>query len=180
MTKFCHHYQLCQSEQLRGVRKETPDKGAAPNAGRERPTERPTTTQVDTSLPVAERAALKEARLPGGGPTHSQNADRAPTPACHIPLTESARPTSWNTAEKELRHGLPTNPPPHPPTLLGIWRFPHLCVPEAGASRPLRRPLAPPPAVFARALAGRMKGLGECGRLTLEGSKRGGARERLG
>ena len=55
-----------------------------------------------------------------------------PTPGRHIPLTKSARPTSRNKAEKELRHWLSINSHPKPPVFLGIGSFLHLCAPEAG------------------------------------------------
>lgn len=79
---------------------------------------------------------------------------RTPTPGCHIPLTESARPTSWNKAEKELRHRPPINSHPSAPAPLGTRRFLHLCAPEAGILPPSSESVgsesaaAPPPAQF--------------------------------
>lgn len=89
---------------------------------------------------------MKEAWPPAYVPHPLPEPARSPSPSCHIPRTESARPISWNNAEKELRHRLPTNSHPNPPVLLGIGRFLHLCARFAspqvrGRSGPASRPV---------------------------------------
>lgn len=87
MTKFYNHHQRDQSEQLRDVGDETPDKGTAPNEGRGSPQ-----LPLETSFPLPQRAALKKAWVPAG--VAHPLPEHGPNPHARLPHTpHRKRPT---------------------------------------------------------------------------------------
>lgn len=124
MIQFSHY---CQPSPKWAQWEKTQDKGPAPNEGRG-PHNDPLNCRASVSAAGSGEGGLAPGPCAPPAPRTGPN----PTPGCNIPLTKSARPTSRNKAEKELRHWLPINSHPKPPVFLGIGRFLYLCAPEAG------------------------------------------------